>query len=95
MVGKIDTATSAQWDGDMTNSTAHLQTMILTENRQTLLKVSQVLTNYSPLNHFSAQEFTRTMIRWDTLDKNKRQWTKDTYNNNKLGSDLEQILIQS
>lgn len=52
--GKIDTATLAQWDGDMTNITAHLQTMILTDNRQTLRKVSQVLTNYSPLNPFSA-----------------------------------------
>lgn len=54
VVGKIDTATLAQWDGDMTNITAHRQTMILTDNRQTLRKVSQVLTNYSPLNPFSA-----------------------------------------
>ena len=54
VVGKIDTATLAQCDGSMTNSTAHLQTMILTDNRQTLWKVSQVLTNYSHLNPFSA-----------------------------------------
>lgn len=78
MVRKMGTIKSAKRDGGMINSTAHLQTMILTDNRQTLPKVSQLLTNYSPLNPFSAEEFTRTpktrtMIRLDTLDKTKIQ----------------------
>lgn len=78
MAGKMGTVKSTQQDGGMINSTGQLQTMILTDIRQTLPKVSQLLTNYRPLNPLSAEEFTRTpktrtMIRLDTLDKTKRQ----------------------